>query len=104
MPDFCDLYRRNVTKDKYTLEDVFDECVSCELDEIIKMRGIDILYSNMSVHMRVVVDGVDKPTDHHKVISSKNFVVAYEGSTAVIHLERFLLNESDEYWEYYIAL
>lgn len=101
---FYSLYKENVSASHYTVEDVFDSLVCCMFESIEAFKQIDVIYGNMTIHLRIVIEGIDERTKHTQTLSKRDFITSRCGSTVVIHLEKFKTDAFNEYWEYYIAM
>lgn len=102
--EFSEIYYERVNPRCYTIEDVFHNAVLKKFDDVGSMRGVDIVYNNIAVHVRIVIDGADKKTMHDSYMEREEHIVSYQGSTVVVHYERFNTDEMNEYREYYIAM
>lgn len=103
-PDFSGLYNYYVNQRNVTAERVFHEALLLNFTEMVKLRGVDIIYSDITIHVKIIIDGVDVKTIHTNLIEREDRIVDYEGSTVIVHFTKFRTDDRNEYWEYYIAM
>ena len=101
--DFLKIYNMQVNPRCFKLEEIFGRCIVNRFSAVADLRGVDIIYSDMTVKMRIVIDGIDTPTPHSNYLTRSNSIINYNGSTAVVKFERFKTSDAEEYWEYYIT-
>lgn len=99
-----ELYMGRASPSLYTIEDVIDSAITGDFTSVYNVRGLDITYSGMTLHIRICVDGEDERTPHNSCEESASFVSSFMGSTITIHREKFMTGNRDEYWEYYVTL
>lgn len=103
-PDFYPIYEECFSKKNFTVEDVFNKAVFTKFDKMTNLNAIDVQYANITLHLRIVVDGIDTPTEHGEVIENSRHIVSNNSSTVAIELDKFRLDEKSEYWEYYVTM
>ena len=106
--EFAELYRVRAAKDRFFIEDVFDACVILDFKTVVKTAGIDIVYNDAVIHIRIVFDDIEEQTPHTSVINSRDFTTVWNDKTVIVHLSKFVDEGSaavyTEHWEYYVAV
>lgn len=102
--DFCEVYCERVTDKCYKVEDVFHRAVLFKFDDISNMRGMDVIYEDMTLHIRLIMESVNRREVLYRPIVEENHILTYNGSTVVVHFKKCRIDAHSQYWEYYVAL
>lgn len=104
-PKLLRLYKENYYVEYYKFEDTFHRIIKSSLSEVISVRGINVMYPDVEIQIRICVDGVDlrlkdiNESKHEEFISE-----LYDDSQAVLFSEYILTGDKPIiYREYFIV-
>ncbi|MCM1441059.1 MAG: hypothetical protein NC131_17935 [Roseburia sp.] len=103
----CDLYwlyYNYYSKNTYVPEEAFEEALYYDMDSILEFKGVDIIYADVSLHLRFLINGMDKGEQHSDCILKKDSSTARAGKRIAIHIEKFKTDDRNELWEYTISM
>lgn len=100
--DFLDTYERNRKHTLPAIENVIHYTVVTEFENICSVKGVDVVYKDMTIHMRFILDGVDERIEHKDVIGCNTISGKYNNDDLRIHCTKMEESDNEECWEYVI--
>ncbi len=101
---FIPYYDDHETRDCFTLEDVFHSAILGNFEVVAYTKGIDIIYDNVTVHMRIIVEDRKIRNEHATSIEKCEYITAYQGSTVVVKFDKYQTDDENEWWEYDVIM
>lgn len=100
--DFLHTYDMNWREYMFRLENIIHYTITHDFEDVFYVKGVDIKYSDITVHFRFVLDGIDTVVAHSNVIATSSYKTKYNHNEVNISFEKYRTSDSDEYWQYTI--
>lgn len=102
--DFKDFelpYVNNRKKFMNSLESVLHWTILHDFNSVVEFEEVTIKYRDVTVHIRLILDGIDEKLENGTILTSGEFKTMYLNEELELYYNRISVGE-EEYWQYII--